>query len=150
MRCFSRSFASRQSVRAFDFEVLRQTRRQDRPTIVVGFRPGRSYRPHGIIDTEYLPKISGQLWIDQQEVELVRLEFEFIKDHRIGFGIVGNIRRGTAYSMELAKQIDGLWLPQRAETTWRIRKLVAGSHERFVVNFANYRRFAVDSRWMVK
>lgn len=56
-----------------------------------------------------LPKIAGQLCLDRQEVELVHLELEFIKDHRIGFGVVGSIRRGTTYSMELAKQVDNQW-----------------------------------------
>jgi hypothetical protein len=136
--------------RAFHFDVVSQSRHNDRTATIVRFRPDPSYRPHGVIDTEYLPNIAGQIWIDQQDVELARLEIEFIKDLRIGFGIVGSIRKGTTYSMELSKQIDGLWLPRRAETGWRIRKLVAGSHERFVVDLGNYRRFSVDATWMVK
>lgn len=136
--------------RAFRFELVNERRHHDRPTVVVGFRPDPSYRPRGIIDTEYLPKIAGQLCIDQQEVELVHLELEFIKDHRIGFGVVGSIRRGTRYSMELAKQVDNQWLPRRAATDWHVRKLVAASRERLVVNYGRYRSFSVDASWIVK
>lgn len=134
--------------RAFRFELVNERLYQDRPTIVVGFRPDPSYRPRGIIDTEYLPRVAGQLWIDRQDVEVVRLELEFIEDHRIVFGVVGSIRRGTAYSMDLAK-VDNQWLPKRAVTDWRVRRLVAASRERFVVDFGRYRRFSVAARWMV-
>jgi hypothetical protein len=116
--------------------------------MVVRFRPDSSYRPRGIIDTEYLPKIAGQLWIDRQEVEIVRLELEFIEDHGIGFGLLGSIQRGTAYSMDLAK-VDHQWLPKRAVTDWRVRKFVAASRERVIVDFGRYRRFSVDARWTV-
>ena len=134
--------------RAFRFELVNEPRHHDRPAIVVGFRPDPSYRPRGIIDTEYLPKIAGRLCIDQQDVELVHLELEFIKDYRIGFGVVGSIRRGTKYSMELAKQGDDQWLPKRAATDWHVRKLVAASRERLVVDYGRYRRFSVDAKWL--
>jgi hypothetical protein len=50
--------------------------------------------------------------------------------------------------MDLAK-VDNQWLPKRAVTDWRVRRLVAASRERFVVDFGRYRRFSVAARWMV-
>jgi hypothetical protein len=136
--------------RAFRFALLERRDHNGRPTARVSFTPDPSYRPRGIIDTEYLPRIAGQLWIDEQETEIARLELRFERDHKIGLGTLGSINRGTAYSMELAKQVQGFWLPKRAETDWHVRKLVVSSHERFTVDFGNYRRFTVDSGFTVK
>ena len=51
--------------------------------------------------------------------------------------MIGEVYKDTQYSMELTKQLDGLWLPARAETDLRQRILLFKEHEKFTVELGN-------------
>jgi hypothetical protein len=133
-------------LRAFSVTSVDHGNYHGRPTATIPLTPNPTYRPHGVIDTQYFRKIQGQVWIDDADQEIARLEIEFIEDVSAGFGIVGKVYKGTRYYMELAKQIDDLWLPTRAETDLRQRILFFKEHETFTVDFGNYRKFSTDAR----
>jgi hypothetical protein len=131
-------------MRAFRFTLVEHKNHNARSTSVIAFIPDPQYRSRGIVDTMYFPRIRGQVWVDDAELEIARLEIEFLEDVASGFGLLGRVYAGTRYYMELAKQIDGLWLPSRAETELHKRVLFSKSRERFTVVFRNYRAFSVD------
>ena len=131
-------------LKAFRFKLVEHKNHNGRPTSVVSLTPDPKYRPHGIVDTQYLPKLQGQLWIDDADQEIARIEIEFVKNVGAAFGIVGKVYKGTRYYMELAKQFEGQWLPARAKTELRMRTLFFKEHETFTVDFDNYRRFSSE------
>jgi len=79
--------------------------------------------------------------------EITRFEMEFTENVSIGFGLIGKVSQGTAYSMDLQKLIDDRWLPVKAETTMRMRQLmVTKTNEKYTVEYGDYRKFSTDSR----
>lgn len=72
----------------------------------------------------------GQIWIDDNDEQIAHFEIEFTEDVSAGFGVVGKVYKGSRYRMELAKQVDNLWLPVLAETILRMRTLVMKTNEK--------------------
>jgi hypothetical protein len=134
----------REFMNVFRFETLDRRARDGRSTTVFSFSPIAGYRPFDGVDTKFLPKLRGQIWIDDRDEELVHIDLEFIEDVSSAFGLLGKVYRGSRYRMELAKQIDGLWLPVLAETTLRMRQLVSKSNQTYTVRYSNYRKFSSE------
>jgi hypothetical protein len=132
-------------VKAFRFQILDHRIQNGQPTTVVAFNPIPNYRPGAAIDTKYLPKLRGQLWIDDSDNEIARLEMEFMDDVSMGFGMLGKVSAGSTYVMELAKQIDDSWLPAKAETVLRMRQLlVIKTNQKYTYRYSSYRKFSTD------
>jgi hypothetical protein len=133
--------------KAFRFQILEHKEHNDRQTVVIAYSPLPSYKPGNVIDTKYLPKIRGQIWVDEADKEITRFEIEFTENVNFGFGLVGKVSEGTSYSMDLRKLIDDRWLPVKAETTLRMRQLLLmKTNEKYTVEYGNYRKFSTDSR----
>ena len=109
--------------------------------------PMPGYRPGSAIDTKYLPKLRGQIWVDDADNEIAHIVFEFIENVTAGFGLIGKVSAGSSYSMDLSKQIEGQWLPARAETVLKMRALlVMKTNQRYIYEWGNYRKFSTDVR----
>ena len=69
----------------------------------------------------------GRLWIDKQEFELSRAEFQMKKPVRIWWGILGSISRVDGH-FERTRLIDGTWFPKVFEFYVKMRIFVKSSH----------------------
>jgi|SRR5688572_8594181 len=132
-------------VKAFQFQIVGRRVVHDRATTMVSFTPDPRYRPSGAVDTQYLPKLRGQIWVDDADEEIAHLEMEFTQNVNSGFGLAGKVSAGTSYFMDLEKQIDEQWLPAKAETVMKSRALlVLKTNEKYTVEYSNYRKFTTD------
>jgi hypothetical protein len=122
--------------KAFDFETTERQSREGRPTIVLSFVPKPGYLPPRNDDTAIFPFIRGRIWIDETELEIARIQYEFFKDSSAL--VFGQILKGTRYSMDLQKQLDGYWLPTHAETELHLDVLNVTSHETSSMQFSDY------------
>lgn len=132
-------------LRAFRFERMANRMRDGRTAAVVLFTPRRGYAPNGAVDAEIFPNIKGELWIDESDLEIVRLSYEFVADSP-EFMSLGPVRRKTRYSMDLTESIDGEWLPVRAEAELFRRNGSSESHDSYSVEFSRYRKFDVNAK----
>jgi hypothetical protein len=132
-------------IKAFQFRIVGRREVNGRPTTMISFNPASGYRPIGAVDTQYLPKLSGQLWVDDADNEIAHLELEFTDNVTAGFGLVGKVSAGTSYFMDLRKQIDDEWLPAKAETVLKSRALlVMKTNEKYTVEYDDYRKFSTE------
>jgi hypothetical protein len=132
-------------LKAFTFEQVRREVRDQRNTTVVRFTPRPGYRAPNVIDARFLKLIKGQLWVDDEDLEVSRLDCEFIDDVKVGGGVFGKLYKGSRYSMELRKQFDGKWWPARSVTEFSKRVVMSRSSEKLAVTFSNYRKFSTSS-----
>jgi hypothetical protein len=120
---------------------------RQRPITVLSFIPNPAYRPANVIDTKYLPKLRGQIWVDDMDKEIAHIEFEFAENVTAGFGLLGNVSAGTTYAMDLSKEIDDRWLPVKAQTRLKMRALlVMKTNQEYIYEYSNYRKFSTDVR----
>lgn len=76
----------------------------------------------------------------------MRLEFEVIDTVSLGWGLLARIHKGTRLRFERRKVNGEVWLPAEAEYTVSGRlALFKRVRARAVSQFANYRKFVVDT-----
>ncbi len=72
------------------------------------FRPDPNFSPHDL-ETEVLPAITGELWIDAAHGRVVRLEGHVQHDVDFGWGILGRLHKGGWVVIEQADVGGGQW-----------------------------------------
>jgi hypothetical protein len=138
-------------MKAFRFQFIEHRKLQERPTTMISFTPDPMYRPNEVVDTKYLPKVRGQIWIDDADEEIAHIELEFMNDVTAGFGLLGRVSAGTRYSMDLGKQIGDQWLPVKAETVIKMRQLlVMKTDQKYTYEYGNYRKFSTEVRFNLR
>ncbi len=81
------------------------------PTVKVEkftFRPNPAFNSL-YLETEVLPAMAGEIWIDPVHLRVVRLEGHLQQDVDFGWGILGRLNRGGWIVIEQADVGGGLW-----------------------------------------
>lgn len=72
------------------------------------FKPNPAFSPSNL-ETEALPAIIGELWIDSAHERVVRLEGHVQRDVDFGWGILGRLNKGGWIAIEQAEVGGGQW-----------------------------------------
>ena len=115
------------------------------PALVVDFTP----RPKVKVtmkEVKPLKKISGRVWISEDDYQLVRIEAETLKSLKFGLGVIARLNKGAHLTFQRRKVNDEIWLPAEAffEGTGRIL-VFKGFRFQARSEFSNYQKFSVGS-----
>jgi hypothetical protein len=72
------------------------------------FTPNPNFTPPDL-EANLFRGIAGQLWIDQTQQQLVKLDAHFIADVDFGFGILGKLNKGSTALLEQSDIGGGDW-----------------------------------------
>ena len=72
------------------------------------FRPNPKFEPPDL-ETEVLPAMTGEIWIDPVHLRVTRLEGHLQQDVNFGWGILGRLNRGGWIVIEQADVGGGQW-----------------------------------------
>jgi hypothetical protein len=72
------------------------------------FRPNPKFEPQNL-ETEVLPAIAGEIWIDPVHLRVTRLEGHVERDVDFGWGILGRLHKGGWIVIEQADVGSGQW-----------------------------------------
>jgi hypothetical protein len=99
--------------------------------------PNPSFKPTTRF-TSIFPKVHGFVWVDENSLELARIEGDVTDDISIGL-FLGKIYKGSHFMQERYEVQPGLWLPSFSQYDFDGRKLFSGFsiHERTL--YSNYR-----------
>jgi hypothetical protein len=119
----------------------RRERLRDRETIVFDFRPRPGYKPRNDIES-IIQKLTGIIWIDPLEKQVVRLEARLTDSYKVGGGLLASVRPGTAFIFEQKRMEDGVWLPVFTQVNISAKILIfKGMELNITQEFSNYKRF---------
>jgi hypothetical protein len=122
----------------------RRERLRDRDTIVFDFRPRAGYKPKGDIEN-IVSKLTGVVWIDPVDKQVMRLEARLVESYKMGGGLLASIRPGTAFTFEQKRMDDGVWLPVYTQANISAKILLfKGLNLNVTQEFSNYQRFNGD------
>jgi hypothetical protein len=128
-------------LRSAELVSPRHERLRDRDTIVFDFRPRAGYKPKGSLES-IVSKLTGVVWIDPTDKQVMRLEAKLIESYKMGGGLLANIRPGTAFVFEQKRMEDGVWLPVYTQINISAKIfLFKGLNLNVVQEFSNYQRF---------
>ena len=130
---------------AFLFRLLGSERVAGRDAWVIQAEPRPGYRPR-VPATRILPHLRGQLWIDQQSYQWLKVDVEVTDTISVGW-ILARIGKGTRASMEQTFVNGEVWMPLRIHFEGNARlalfkKLHLGGN----ITYRDYRKFQVESR----
>lgn len=131
-------------LRSAELVSPRRERLRDRDTIVFDFRPRVGYKPKGDIES-IVSKLTGVVWIDPVDKQVMRLEARLIESYKMGGGLLASVRPGTAFVFEQKRMNDGVWLPVYAQANISAKILLfKGINLNVMQEFSNYQRFKGD------
>jgi hypothetical protein len=132
-------------LRACEFVSPRRERFRDRDVIVFDFRPRAGFKPSSRGES-LASKLSGVIWVDPSERQVMRLEGRLVGAFKVGGGLLASVREGSAFVFEQTRLEDGVWLPRYTQVNASARvMLFAGMSINETHEFSDYKRFSTKS-----
>ncbi len=132
-------------LRADRFSHPRRERLAGRPVIAFNFRANPRFKARTRTE-KIVQALVGTVWIDAQAHEVVRLEARFVKNFKVGWGLVASVHRGTAVAFRQTLVHHQVWLPVYSQFHVSARALLFfGVNENQINRYSHYREFHVQS-----
>ncbi len=96
---------------AFDFTLVNEAKLGPYDVYVLRASPREGYRPPNM-ESQVLPGMKGQLWIDKQTFQWVKVTARVIQPVSIE-GFLAEVEPGTYFELEKMPVSEGIWLPKR-------------------------------------
>ncbi|MET0621935.1 MAG: hypothetical protein ABW250_03045 [Pyrinomonadaceae bacterium] len=123
----------------------RRERFHDRDVIVFDFRPRPGFKPADRSEA-IVSKLSGVIWVDPAERQVVRLEGRLVDSFKMGGGLLASVKPGSAFVFEQTRLEDGVWLPRFSQVNVSARvMLFAGLSINETHEFSDYKRFSTKT-----
>ncbi|HJQ31370.1 MAG TPA: hypothetical protein VJ866_04280 [Pyrinomonadaceae bacterium] len=132
-------------LRACEFVSPRRERLQGRDVIVFDFRPRAGFKPSNMGES-IVSKLSGVIWVDPQERQVMRLEGRLVDSFKVGGGLLASIKSGSAFVFEQTRLEDGIWLPRYSQVNASARVILfKGMTINQTQEFSDYKRFSAKT-----
>ncbi|MET0648177.1 MAG: hypothetical protein ABW208_16295 [Pyrinomonadaceae bacterium] len=132
-------------LRACEFLSPRRERFRDRDVIVFDFRPRPGFK-HSNRGESLVSKLSGVIWIDPAERQVMRLEARLVESFKMGGGLLASVKPGSAFLFEQTRLEDGVWLPRYSQVNASARvMLFAGMSINETNEFSDFKRFSTKT-----
>ncbi len=113
-------------VHAFNFKLLDQAQIDNRQVYVIQATPRAGYHPTDNA-SKVLKGMRGQLWIDKQTFQWVKVEAKVIHPVSIE-GFLAKVEPGTRFELEKMPAADDVWLPKHFSMTSKAEILSVIQH----------------------
>ena len=132
-------------LRACELISPRRERFRDRDVIVFDFRPRPGFKPSNRAES-LISKLSGVIWVDPAERQVMRLEGRLVDSFKVGGGLLASVKAGSAFVFEQTRLEDGVWLPRFSQVNASARvMLFAGMSINETHEFYDYKRFSTKT-----
>jgi hypothetical protein len=112
-----------------------------RPTIVLDYAGDPNAKTRSSFEG-VIRNLVGTVWIDEKDRVLVQAEGHFLKDFKIGAGLVADVKKDSSFSAHWAHINNEVWLPTLVDGQGKVRiLLVTGFTGRIHLVTSDYRKF---------
>lgn len=116
-----------------------------RNTIVFDFIGDPHAKTHGRSE-EALRKVSGTVWVDEQDHEVSRMSATLDENYRVGFGFLASVAKGSNLVFDQMLIRNEAWLPTAIALHLQAKALlVMGVRADVDIRFDDYRKFQADA-----
>ena len=109
-----------------------------RPAIILHFWPRANERSVRLRQDYVLNKLTGKVWIDEQDCEIVKVDAHLTERVRVLLGLVASLER-VDLAFEQMRVGEGGYLPLKLSAYFEGRKLFTALHERVEVTWTGQR-----------
>ena len=122
----------------FDFKVTGRTNHLRRLALMVEFTP-RKNAPNRNMADRVVNKISGSMWVDELESEIVRLDLRMTEPVKFWGGLVGQLDRFD-FTILRRRSPLGVWFNEASDGLVQLRKLFTSTQFKISEQAANFGR----------
>jgi hypothetical protein len=115
-----------QLTRAFTFKLVGERTLNGFEVYLLQATPKAGYKPPNM-DTQVLPGMNGELWIDQKTYNWVKVTAKVIRRVSIE-GFLAEVEPGTRFELEKRPVGDGIWMPSHFSMYSNAKVLYMFSH----------------------
>jgi hypothetical protein len=123
------------------FEPLRWDEVDGSPAIVYSFAPKAQPLRHGSADDKIASDMKGQMWINPDAAEVIRMEFTSVSS--LGLNPLVSVKNFSGV-LDQRKVNGEVWLPSRQDFVAQGRQIIAGFRMRQVSEFTDYLKATTD------
>ncbi len=124
----------------YDLKVERRENLENRPALVLSFRPKAGAKPEKTIQDKVLNRLAGTVWVDEAESEVVRLKVGLTDNISLGwFGMIGSLKECNL-SLENERIGDGVWLKAKQTIFIAGRKVLTAMRYRATEEAFDFRK----------
>jgi hypothetical protein len=130
---------------AYNFTLVGTETVGGREAWVIDGEPRPGFVPHSK-DAKYLPKFHGRVWIDENDLQLAKLDVECLDT--ISWGLfLARFHRGSRFMLEQTRVNDEVWLPLHltAEVNARLA-LFKSLDDSIEQTYSDYKKFRVTAK----
>jgi hypothetical protein len=132
-------------LRACEFVSPRRERFRERDVIVFDFRPRAGFKPSNRGES-LVSKLSGVIWVDPTERQVMRLEARLVESFNVGGGLLASVKPGSAFLFEQTRLEEGIWLPRYSQVNASARvMLFKGMSINETNEFSDFKRFSTKT-----
>ena len=132
-------------LRACEFFSPRRERFRERDVIVFDFRPRAGFNPSNRGES-LVSKLSGVIWVDPTERQVMRLEARLVESFKMGGGLLASVKPGSAFLFEQTRLEEGFWRPRYSQVNASARVLLFKGRSFNATNeFSDFKRFSTKT-----
>jgi hypothetical protein len=130
-------------LRACQFVNPRRERFRGADVLVFDFEPNVEFKPRTLME-KIVQKLGGVVWVDENALDVARLDAFFVSDVKIAGGLLADVQKGTRIILEQEFVNNEVWLPTYQEVHVDVRFLmVKGIRAEETTRYSNYQKFNV-------
>ena len=108
----------------FQVQIAGREILNDRPTILLDFKPADRTLPVKSLKDHFLNRVAGRLWVDESEFVLVRTDVHLTHTVSIVGGLVGSVK-ALLYHFDRERTPEGFWFTRKVKWHVEARELLA-------------------------
>lgn len=125
LTAFIRKWVGRETIDGHDCDVIELT-------------PDPNFHPRSILE-DALPHAKAKIWVDHNEVQLIRARAQITSDVWVGGGVLGKLYKGGVFELDQAEVAPGVWLPVRYQFDFSGRRFLFTFEEHQSIDASHYR-----------
>jgi len=130
---------------AYHFKLAGMEAIDGRDTYVIDCEPRSDFQPH-MKESKFLSKVHGRLWLDKDDLEMKKLDVEFLET--VSFGLfLARIHKGSRVVVENIRVNNEVWLQQHLAVKVDVRlALLKNFNVEVDVADSNYKKFGSTTK----
>lgn len=130
-------------LRASSLVNPRREKFRGRDVIVFDFEPNPDFDfKNAKSFLKFFGKTAGVMWIDAEDKQVARIEAVLSDSFKVGGGILANLKKGAAFTLENDRINNEVWLPSSADINLSVKVLlVKGININQNIKYGDYEKF---------
>ncbi|MBE7157861.1 MAG: hypothetical protein INR62_05425 [Rhodospirillales bacterium] len=123
------------------FSKPRRVDYNGRPTLLLEYTGDPKAKTRNPFENAFR-ELTGTVWIDEADRVLVRGQGMFVRDFKLGGGLLVDLHKGTSFDFQAHRIADGIWLPGTVDANGTARVfLLVNFRGRMRQTASDYKRF---------